>query len=253
MASQQENIVKAVSLLQGANYAVALTGAGISTPSGIPDFRSPGSGVWEKVDPFTVASLQGFRQNPQAFYDWMRPMADTFINAEPNPAHYALAKLEQYGPLKCVITQNIDLLHTRAGSQTIHEVHGHMRTASCVDCGQQVDGQTLWVDFLKTARIPTCVNCGGIQKPDVILFGEMLPFPVLYAAQKAAEACDVMLVCGSSLEVVPVADLPRVAWQSGAKLILVNLSKTYADAFADVVIRADVADVLPLLAMPFSS
>src|SRR5690606_18271286 len=127
-------IKAAAALLQASRYVVALTGAGISTPSGIPDFRSPHSGVWEQVDPMAVASIQAFRRQPQLFFDWVRPLTYTILSAQPNPAHLALVQLEQYGPLKAVITQNIDMLHTRAGSHNVYEVHGHMRTASCLDC-----------------------------------------------------------------------------------------------------------------------
>src|SRR5215207_1263958 len=129
-----ESIAGAAELLKQAKYTIAFTGAGISTPSGIPDFRSQSSGLWEKDDPMTVASMYGFRQNPQAFYNWIYPLARLTVNAQPNLAHVALAQLEAHGLLKAIITQNIDLLHTRAGNKTVYELHGHLREATCVHC-----------------------------------------------------------------------------------------------------------------------
>jgi len=244
-------ISKAIDLLRQARHAVALTGAGISTPSGIPDFRSPGSGVWEDVDPLAVASIYAFRNQPEAFYQWLRPLADLLSHAQPNPAHVALAQLEAYGPLKSVITQNIDALHTKAGSKTIYEVHGHLRQATCLECHHQYDARPYLQAFTTLGELPICPDCTGVLKPDVVLFGEMLPFREIHAAQREAANCDLMLVVGSSLEVTPVADLPMLTRQSGARLIIVNFTETYADAWADVVIHADVAEVLPQLASPF--
>jgi NAD-dependent deacetylase len=242
---------KAIDLLRQARHAVALTGAGISTPSGIPDFRSPGSGVWEDVDPMAVASIYAFRNRPEAFYEWLRPLADLLGQAQPNLAHVALAQLEAYGPLKCVITQNIDALHGRAGSKNIYEVHGHLRQATCLECRHQYDARPFLEAFTASGTLPICPDCAGVLKPDVVLFGEALPFREIQAAQREAAGCDLMLVVGSSLEVTPVADLPRLTRQSGARLIIVNFTETYADAWADVVIHADVAEVLPELARPF--
>ncbi len=240
-------IEKAAEILRASRHAVALTGAGHSTPSGIPDFRSPESGLWEKYDPMQVASIQAFRANPRAFYEWMRPLALQMAAAKPNPAHVALARLESLGILKAVITQNIDGLHTEAGSKRVLELHGHMRTASCMECGRSVQAGPLIEAYLETGEVPTC-RCGGVLKPDVILFGEMLPFGVFMEAEAETMACDVMLVAGSSLEVAPAANLPFVAHRNGARLILVNLQPTPADSFAEVVIHDDVAVVLPQIA-----
>ena len=135
-----ENITTVAEWLHRAQHIVAFTGAGISTPSGIPDFRSPESGMWHGVDPMKVASIYGFRHNPQAFYDWVRPLTKQTMAAEPNPAHVALVKLEQMGKLDAVVTQNIDMLHTRAGNKTIFELHGHMREATCINCFHVYDG-----------------------------------------------------------------------------------------------------------------
>lgn len=239
--------------LQHSRYTIALTGAGISTPSGIPDFRSAGSGLWEQVDPMKVASIYGFRQHPKAFYDWIHPLAQLIWHARPNPAHMALAQMEADGPLKSIITQNIDALHTQAGSKTVYEVHGHLRQATCQTCEQVFDTAVIWPNFIATAQMPCCTLCGGVLKPNVILFGEVLPIKILHQAQLEAKKCDVMLVAGSSLEVAPAGDLPLLAKQAGARLILVNLSETHVDDFADVVIHADVAEVLPQLASTFAN
>jgi len=240
-------ITRAAELLGQAHYAVVMTGAGHSTPSGIPDFRSPGSGLWSQVDPMEVASIFAFRQNPQAFYDWMRPLVRVMLEAQPNPAHLALARLEATGLIKAVITQNIDGLHQKAGSQRVHEVHGHMRAATCVRCYREVPADSLIEKFLEGGDVPRC-SCGGVMKPNVILFGEQLPLQVLTAAQQDVQACDLMIVAGSSLEVEPAASLPLMAVGHGARLIIVNFQPTYLDDRADVVIHADVAYVLPRIA-----
>ncbi|MCA9970185.1 MAG: NAD-dependent deacylase [Anaerolineales bacterium] len=246
-------VTEAAVLLRQAKHAVALTGAGISTPSGIPDFRSPNSGVWQNVvDPMEVASLYAFKRHPQTFYDWLRPLARLIFDSHPNPAHLALAELEAANLLKCVITQNIDLLHTRAGSQTIFEVHGHLRQLTCIACYELYEMTQFLAHFLDTGKVPRCPQCGGVLKPNVILFGEMLPVKVMNQAQLHARLCDVMLVAGSSLEVAPAGDLPLLAKQSGARVIIVNLGDTYMDHIADVRIYADVVDVLPRLARYFT-
>ena len=240
-------ITQAAKLLRQATCAVAMTGAGVSTPSGIPDFRSPDSGLWNQVDPFAVASVFAFRQRPQEFYDWIRPLARLMLDAQPNPAHHALARLETAGLLKSIITQNIDGLHQQAGSQWVHEVHGHMRQATCIRCYQVVPADSLIEALIERGQVPRCA-CGGVMKPNVILLGEQLPLHVLTAARQDARACDVMLVAGSSLEVEPAADLPLVALGRGARLIIVNYQAAYLDERADVLIHADVAHVLPRIA-----
>lgn len=239
---------RAGEILARSRHAVALTGAGHSTPSGIPDFRSPGSGLWEHADPMEVASIYGFRRNPQAFYDWIRPLAKQTMEAQPNPAHYALAELERMGVIKAVITQNIDELHHRAGSQRVLELHGSVRTATCTRCHQQVPTGEMWRAFVASGELPRCPSCGGLLKPDIVLFGEMLPVDVLLEAQEEAERCDVMLVAGSSLEVYPAAELPSRAVRHGAQLIIVNYGATHMDAQASVVIHEDVAVALPQIA-----
>ncbi|NWG15108.1 MAG: NAD-dependent deacylase [Chloroflexi bacterium] len=240
-----EAVQAAADLLRKSNSVVAFTGAGISTPSGIPDFRSPHSGLWNDVDPMAVASIHGFRQNPEAFYTWIYPLARLTINARPNPAHEALVYLETLGKLNAVITQNIDMLHTRAGNKVVYELHGHMREATCVHCFAVYPAESLITQFLNDRRVPRCPSCGSVLKPNVILFGEQLPIRQLLAAQDAARKADVFLVVGSSLEVAPASDIPVLAKRHGAQIIIVNLEPTPLDPLAHIVIRGDAAEVLP--------
>lgn len=241
------NVGRAARLLLESRLTVGLTGAGLSTPSGIPDFRSPGSGLWEDFDPWDVASLDGFRRDPLAFYQWIRPLARLMLAAEPNPAHRALAELEARGRLEAVITQNIDLLHSRAGSQQVLEIHGHIREATCLACGRELPAQPILERFLEDGHTPHCPDCGGVLKPNVILFGEELPAETLLEAQRLARRCDLMIVAGSSLEVAPACDLPHLALAGGARLMIVNREPTALDAAAEVVIHADVAEALPAI------
>jgi len=240
-----EKIHRAVALFKNSNYVVSFTGAGISTESGIPDFRSPDSGLWQGADPMETASIFGFKKNPQNFYNWVRPLAKTTMDAQPNLAHMALARLEQIGYLKSIITQNIDMLHTRAGNKTVHELHGHMREATCISCFSVFDGEPILLQFIEDGIVPHCPNCQGVIKPNVILFGEQLPIQVFQAAQKATRESDLMIIIGSSLEVAPASDIPLLATYTGAKLIIINLEPTMADNKADVVINTRAAQALP--------
>lgn len=243
-------IEQARSLIRDSSYVVALTGAGISTPSGIPDFRSIDSGLWDQVDPLAVASIHAFKQRPHSFYEWIYPLAQQILQAQPNAAHVALAEMEMQGSLKSIITQNIDLLHAKAGSRTVYEVHGHVREATCLVCRETYNGEAILFEFLGTGNLPRCSSCGSVLKPNVILFGEVLPMSILNQAQQQAERCDLMLVAGSSLEVLPAGDLPVIAKRAGAQLVFVNMSETHLDYLADIVIHANVVDVLPRLAAP---
>jgi len=242
-----QQIQHAAELIDRARYGVALTGAGISTPSGVPDFRSPDSGVWDYSNPLEVASMLTIRHNPQHFYDWVRPLSGRMLGAQPNPAHTALAALEQMGRLKAIITQNIDSLHQQAGSKTVYELHGHLREVTCTRCYETLDAATILAQVIYDGQVPRH-HCGGVLKPKVILFGEQLPVQELVKAQLATKAADLMLIAGSSLEVAPASNLPELALQHGAKLIIVNYQPTYLDSRADLVIRADVAEVLPRIA-----
>jgi NAD-dependent deacetylase len=238
----------AADLLRQAERAVVLTGAGISTPSGIPDFRSEGTGLWSRDEPMEVASLSTFRTAPERFYQWFRPLALQIFNAQPNPAHIALAELEKAGRLRLIVTQNMDTLHQKAGSQHVVEMHGSMATLSCTQCYNKVESENYLEAFVDHGTIPHCPKCAGTLKPDIILFGEQLPQKAWMEAQREVRQCDLMLVVGSSLEVLPVAGLPMQALDRGAHLIIVNNSPTYLNVRADLVIQEDVAQVLPVIA-----
>jgi len=216
-------IQQAAEIIRQSQYGVVLTGAGISTPSGIPDFRSAGSGLWTHFLPMEVASLDAFCHHPQRFFEWLRPLASHMLSAQPNPAHKSLARLEERGYLKTIITQNIDMLHQRAGSTHVLEVHGTFGTLSCLGCYQQIEiTKEIQTAYLEKGIIPRCPSCGEILKPDVILFGEQLPASIWKEAKKAVDACDLLLVVGSSLTIAPAADLPIRATREGANLIILN-------------------------------
>jgi NAD-dependent deacetylase len=242
-------IKQASCLIKEAKHFVALTGAGISTASGIPDFRSGKLGLWSQHNPMEVASIFGFKYNPLAFYKWIRPLAQKMLAAAPNPAHLALTQLEQIGLLKAIITQNIDMLHSKAGTQTVLEVHGHVRQMTCMNCFREYEAAPFLEAFLadENSDIPRCPSCYGVLKPDVVLFGEQLPRTIFIKAEQMVHHADVLLVAGSSLEVHPVADFPRRVKLNGGKVILVNNAPTDFDKTADIVLNGDVVEVLPAL------
>ena len=234
---------EAAALFRGARCAVALTGAGLSTESGLPDFRSPG-GLWAGVDPMRVASLTAFRDRPEDFYAFYRKRLSLLRHAVPNPAHLALARLERIGRLQAVITQNVDGLHHAAGSQRVLEVHGTLRRAACPDCGRRTDIAVL-DEALADGRVPRCETCGGAMKPDVVLFEELLPLDVFAEAEALCRRADLLLVVGSSLQVTPVAYLPQTVLDSGGRLIIVNHESTPFDPDAAVLIRSSAGMALP--------
>jgi NAD-dependent deacetylase len=233
-------------LVRDSHCTVALTGAGISVPSGIPDFRSPGTGLWEKVNPMEVAHIDVFRRDPERFWTYYRPRFGMLADKQPNGAHAALAELESKGLLDAVVTQNIDRLHHKAGSRRVIEVHGTIETSSCLDCAasyelESVDGL---FDEVGVAR---CSDCGGPVKPDVVLFGELLPQRAMDEAAALAAAADLLLCVGSSLEVYPVAGLPSVTRSAGGRIAIVTKGPTPYDAEADVRLDGDVVDELQAL------
>jgi NAD-dependent deacetylase len=241
-------ILSAASLIRRANKTVVLTGAGYSTPSGIPDFRTAGSGLWTKYLPMEVASLTTFRTNPDLFFAWLHPLASHMISAQPNEAHFALVNLEKAGYVFAVVTQNIDGLHHRAGSKHVYEIHGTFNSLTCVGCFKKFAAEGLIQPYLTDGEIPHCPECNRLLKPDVILFEEQLPVRTWMQAEKACESCDLMLVAGTSLEVMPSARLPVRALDNGAKLVMINKTETFIDVRADIILRGDVADIMPLLA-----
>lgn len=232
-------------IIRGSTRSVVLTGAGISTHSGIPDFRSPDSGIWKQFDPFEVASLTSFRYNPEKFFNWMRPLAAGMRTAQPNPAHMGLTRLQQAGFVKTFITQNIDGLHQRSGATNVLEVHGSLENLTCVSCYHKFSAAGFIDAYLDQGAIPHCPDCANVLKPDLVLFGEQLPARTWLQAQEACKQCDLMIVAGSSLEVLPVAGLPMRALENGAHLILINQSRTYIDVRADVTFNEDVITIIP--------
>jgi NAD-dependent deacetylase len=246
-ALSNDSIQKAARLLLSAHHAVVLTGAGISTPSGIPDFRSPGTGEWAQVDPMDVVSLTTFRRHPERFYNWLHPLAIKMAAARPNPAHLALAQLEKMGILQAVLTQNIDGLHQKAGSKRVIELHGSLETLTCPACGQKYTANGVYPAFIEYNTLPRCAGCGAILKPDIIFYEENLSIDSWYAAVAQAEQADVFLVAGTSLEVTPVSGLPVYALESGARLIINTISTTHLDHQATVLIKNDISLALPAI------
>jgi NAD-dependent deacetylase len=241
-------IEQAARLVQKARRVVALTGAGISTPSGIPDFRSEESGLWKRYNPFEVASLSAFRYRPENFFNWLREIVLEIDAAYPNPAHEALARLEETDNQITIITQNVDGLHQRAGSRHVLEIHGTLQTATCIRCYQKYATEGILRPFLLTGEIARCEGCGGLLKPDIILFEEQLPYKTWMKAQEACKNSDLMIVIGSSLEVMPVAGLPMLALEhNNAPLIIINKTTTYLDVRASHLFHDDVAEIIPAL------
>jgi NAD-dependent deacetylase len=231
-------------LIREAGTVVALTGAGISVPSGIPDFRSPRTGLWANVDPMEVAHIDVFRRDPGRFWQFYGHRFQTLEDKRPNRAHEALAMLERAGLLRAVITQNIDRLHARAGTRELIEVHGSIAHSSCLSCGARYPLAEVRDRHAADPRgVPSC-DCGQPLKPDVVLFGEYLPFDALERAERLAAGADLMLCIGSSLEVYPVADLPRTTLAHGGKIAIVTQGPTPFDTWASVRMRGDVVEEL---------
>ena len=224
---------------------MALTGAGISVPSGIPDFRTPGTGIWENVDPMEVAHIDAWRADPERFWSFYGRRFQTLGDKQPNAAHDALVELERRGLLDAVITQNIDMLHRRAGTQELVEMHGSVGTCSCLSCGERVESAVVLAQ-LAEAAVPLCA-CGRPRKPDVVLFGEFLPEAALERATQLAEGADLLLCIGSSLEVYPVAQLPGITLRHGGDIAIVTHGATPYDRRAAVRLDGDVAEELSAL------
>ncbi|MDO9087756.1 MAG: NAD-dependent deacylase [Anaerolineaceae bacterium] len=231
-------------LIFEAKYIVALTGAGISTPSGIPDFRSQNTGLWEKNDPMRVASLSSFMNTPKVFFNWLKPLAKEIFYASPNPAHQALAILERNHKLKAIITQNIDNLHQKAGAKKVIEVHGSVSMLECLKCGLKTPfNELLMIDLFEKSKIPTCEQCHKFLKPSITLFEELLPIEAWESATHHCENADLVIVIGSSMEVYPANQLPLISLANGAKLIINTFSSTPLDQQADLLLPYDVVAV----------
>jgi NAD-dependent deacetylase len=241
-----QDVERLAELLGRSRRAVALTGAGVSVPSGIPDFRTPETGLWAKVDPMEVAHIDVFEREPERFWSYYRPRFQALGDKEPNRAHEALAELERRGLIEGVITQNIDRLHRAAGSENVIEVHGSIETSSCRACGTSFGLDD--VDALFDERgVAVCTACGSAVKPDVVLFGEMLPIEAIEQATELAEGADLMLCAGSSLAVHPVAGLPQLTLGRGGRLAIVTKGETPYDGDAELKLEGEVDEELAAL------
>jgi NAD-dependent deacetylase len=229
-------------LIRDHQPCVVLTGAGVSTESGIPDFRSP-TGLWAEVDPREYASLDAFDADPAKVWRFYAPRLSMLTDAEPNAAHRALAELEQRGLVRAVVTQNIDLLHERAGSRDVVEVHGSIRTSSCPRCGSRYPLAEV-VSLLEASEAPACPTCGAVLKPDVVFFGELLPEAAIDRAYALAREAALLLVVGSALEVWPVAELPLETMRAGGVLAIVNRGPTPVDGRAELKIEGSAGETL---------
>ena len=230
-------------LLRRRQPCVVLTGAGISTESGIPDFRSA-EGVWARHDPFEVAHVDALRRDPVRVWEFYALRLDALGQAEPNDGHHALAELEEHGWIRAVVTQNVDGLHQRAGSREVVEVNGSLREAECIHCGVRVPMAVA----LELLPLPACPECGEVLKPGVVMFGELLPAQAIERAQQLTAEAALLLVVGSSLEVHPVAALPGETLAAGGALALVNRGGTPWDSRAELVIAGGAGETLCALA-----
>jgi NAD-dependent deacetylase len=242
-------LARLAELLGAARSVVALTGAGISVPSGIPDFRTPRTGLWENIDPMAVAHIDAFRADPVGFWDFYGRRFATLGGKQPNGAHRALVAMEAAGHLDAVITQNIDMLHRKAGSEQLVEVHGSIATCTCPRC---LGGVALEEVRARVARtndgVPRCAGCRGPLKPDVVLFGELLDERTLARARELCEGAELLLCIGSSLEVHPVAGLPLLTRRAGGSFAIVTRGPTPLDDLAEVRLGGDVEAELAGLA-----
>jgi NAD-dependent deacetylase len=224
-------------LIRDNQPCVVLTGAGVSTESGIPDFRSA-SGIWQRFDPYEVASIDAFRRNPERVWEFYNLRLDVLAEARPNPAHRAIAELEARGLVRAVVTQNVDRLHEEAGSRDVIEVHGSIGTAQCLSCGRRED------DVRPLLPLPLCAACGAVLKPGVVMFGELLPVEAMDRATMLAREAALLLVVGTSLEVWPVARLPDETLAHGGKIAIVNREPTAYDDRAELVVRGSAGEAL---------
>jgi len=244
-ASVSRDAARLAELIRSSSRTVVLTGAGISVPSGIPDFRTPGKGLWEKVNPMEVAHIDVFRREPDRFWHFYGQRFSSLKDVQPNDAHRAVADLERRGLVRGVITQNIDRLHRAAGSQRVVEVHGSIEYCVCLDCRGRVHHDRI-VEQVEAGLTgaPECEACISPLKPNVVLFGEMLPEDAMSEAYDLASEADLMIAIGSSLEVYPVASLPEVTLEAGGRLALVTQGRTPYDRRADVKLAGDVVQEL---------
>ncbi len=236
----KKTIREAAGLMGAAERVYVLSGAGMSTESGIPDFRSPKTGLWEKMDPVKTSSVDALMQDPEQFYRVAFKRYSSLIGTEPNIGHYALAEMEQLGFIRGVITQNIDGLHKKAGTRRLFEVHGHVRTCRCLSCGKRHAMEELLMQLEKDLPLPKCSKCPGMLRPDIVLFGDPMAEDYFAALEALQTDCDLLVVAGSSLSVYPVAAMPGMV----SRLIIINLQPTPFDREARVVIQEKCGETL---------
>jgi len=225
--------------LKSSQCTAALTGAGISAESGVPTFRGK-DGIWKKMKPQELASIEGFMKNPELVWEWYKMRREIISNVECNPGHKALARMEDFIPEFWLITQNVDDLHNKAGSRNVLELHGNILRNKCIKC-QKIYTET---DFDASSALPRC-SCGGLLRPDVVWFGEMLPAEILHSAFYASKKCDVFLSIGTSAQVQPAASLPVLAKDSGAYVVEINKERTPISDYVDEVITGQSGEILP--------
>jgi len=239
----EKKISEAAEIISNSNYIVVFTGAGVSTESGIDDFRSEG-GLWTRYDPAIYASYQHFLQDPSDFWQMHKELEGMIDNVEPNASHLAIAELEKLGKVKAIITQNVDMLHQKAGSGNygakIYELHGKYGVLECVNCRKEYQYDEI---DTKNVSYPVCPKCSGFIKPKVVLFGESLPMGVIDGAMNACRECDCFLMVGSSLNVSPANMMPSFAKQHGAQVIFINKEPTVMDNLADVFLRGSAGEI----------
>lgn len=248
MDKLKAQIEEVAHLIDGSKKVLVFTGAGVSTESGIPDFRGA-DGIWSKFDPedFTIQKFLSDKSARKMHWDLLSDGDLSMFKADPNPAHHAITALEKTGKLYGVVTQNVDGLHQKAGlsEDMVFQLHGDLSHARCLDCGSRFPMQTV-AEWLKDAiDEPVCENCTGMLKPDAVLFGEQLPFEVLAEAERRSRGCDLCIVLGSTLSVYPAALIPRYASESGAKLVIINLGPTELDSWADIRIEGKAGEIMP--------
>jgi NAD-dependent deacetylase len=244
--THDHDIQMAQKMVANSSKISALTGAGISVDSGIPDFRSEG-GLWKRFDPLEHATLESFMRDPTKFWTMGKELAETIVKAKPNSAHTSLAHLEKQGKLIGVITLNIDNLHQSAGNKKVIELHGNYLRAHCIDCGAEYFGKKVHERVAQGEIPPKCEKCGGILKSEAILFGEPLPKNPMAKAIDLCRTTDLMIVIGTSLTIYPAAFLPQLAKNAGANVILINLEGSNKDGIADIVLQGRAADILPTI------
>ncbi len=241
-------LARASELVAASKRIVAFTGAGISAESGIPTYRDSDDSLWTQYDPDKFANIHYFMQDSSLYWRFFQDVRyQVMATAEPNPGHFALAQMERAGRLRALITQNIDGLHQKAGSEHVIELHGNTRSIRCLACGERYTMEVVYQQ-LQEELPPPCKACGGLLKPEVVFFGEALPANALNAAAEEASSCDLLISIGSSLQVYPAAALPEQAKARGARLIVVNKTPTPFDGIADVVLREASGSVLPVFA-----